>query len=97
MLQMSRRELFDLIWSMPLTEISLRYDVRDINVAKACDAHDIPRPPTGHWQKHAFSKGRSSAPLLPEDRFSGEQEVVVLSTPSMARRRETRLTGTVKP
>jgi hypothetical protein len=39
-----------------MTEIAKHYGVRDLQIAQACDLHDIARPPAGYWQKLAYGK-----------------------------------------
>jgi abortive infection bacteriophage resistance protein len=51
MLKMSRADLYNLVWSKPITEISKQYGVRDQHVARVCDAYDIARPIAGHWSR----------------------------------------------
>ncbi|MFN3193890.1 MAG: hypothetical protein ACE361_25490 [Aureliella sp.] len=61
----SRRELFDQVWSEPMTKLAPKYGLSDVGLAKVCAKHDIPRPPVGHWAKLAHGKA-TSKPELPE-------------------------------
>lgn len=65
---LSRRRLFELVWTRPMTELARQFGVRARHLAKACDRHDIPRPYPGHWQKLAYGKPLG-APKLGEERF----------------------------
>lgn len=74
---LSRTALYELVWSKPMTEIARLYGVRNDHVAKACDRHDVPRPPTGHWQKLTYGKPTEQPPLV-SDRFAGDFVVAIL-------------------
>lgn len=63
MLRMSRRQLHELVWSKPMTEIARAYGVRDQHVAQACDAYDIARPPPGYWQRLQYGKSVEAVSL----------------------------------
>ena len=64
--KLSRVELYELVWSKPMTEIAREFGIRDQHIARACDLFDISRPPAGHWQKiqhgKALSHGLDDAP-----------------------------------
>jgi hypothetical protein len=65
---LSRRRLFELVWTQPMTDLARQFGVRARHLAKACDRHDIPRPHPGHWQKLAYGKPLTAAELS-EGRF----------------------------
>ena len=73
---MTRAELHALVWSKPMTGIACEYGVRDQHVAKACDAHDIPRPRPGHWQRLAH--GRALEPVGLDGRHLAPEAVIVI-------------------
>ena len=50
---MSRRELFDLVWSKPVRAVAAELGVSDVAVHKICVKHRIPVPGRGAWAKHA--------------------------------------------
>lgn len=54
---MTREQLHDLVWSVPMTEIALQCGVRDQQIARACDGADIAGPRAGYWQKVEHGKG----------------------------------------
>lgn len=60
----TRKELYDLVWSEPMSQIARRHGISDRGMAKACVAASIPVPGVGHWAKiqhgHIVSK-----PVLP--------------------------------
>lgn len=53
---MSRRNLFELVWAKPMTQLARQFGVPAKHLARACDRHDVPRPHPGHWQKQAHGK-----------------------------------------
>lgn len=47
----TRKQLYDKVWSTPMTVLAKEYGLSDVGMAKLCRRHDIPRPPRGHWAK----------------------------------------------
>jgi len=60
----TRQELYEKVWSTPLTQLGPTYGVTHVHLANICDDHDVPRPPRGYWQQKAFGKD-SPKPSLP--------------------------------
>jgi hypothetical protein len=56
-------QLYEQVWSVPMSRLAGRYGISDVALAKHCKKHDIPRPPRGHWAKLAFDKPSPKAPL----------------------------------
>jgi hypothetical protein len=50
---LTRRELFDLVWSKPVTKVAADLGISDVAVKKICDKHRIPVPGRGYWAKIA--------------------------------------------
>ena len=61
---MTREQLYELVWSTPMTHLAKRFGLSDVGLAKICDRHQIPKPPAGHWAKRAFGKAEPQ-PILP--------------------------------
>lgn len=76
MLRLSRVELYDLVWSKPMTEISRRFGIRDQYVAQACDCCDIARPHPGHWQKIEYGRSVERVALSNAE-FSANQLIMI--------------------
>lgn len=76
MLRMSRKQLHELVWSKPMTEIARVHGVRDQHVAQACDAYDIARPPTGYWQRLQYGKS-VEAVSLSNASYPAEELVII--------------------
>ncbi|WP_149495353.1 hypothetical protein [Roseiconus lacunae] len=70
----SRRELFDEVWSDPMTKVAPKYGLSDVGLAKVCKKHQIPRPPVGYWAKLEHGKA-TSKPELPELDESDLEEI----------------------
>lgn len=48
---MTREELHELVWSMPMQKLALQYGLSDKGLAKTCAKHLVPVPPRGYWAK----------------------------------------------
>ena len=53
---LSRKELYDLVWSKPISTLSKEYDLSDLELRKICIDYQIPLPKNGHWSKLKYSK-----------------------------------------
>lgn len=65
-IKVSRGELYEAVWSEPMTKLARKYDVSDVALGKICRKHNIPLPGAGHWAKVAAGK-KFSKPPLPDD------------------------------
>ena len=54
--EVTRKQLYDLVWAEPMRRLATRYGISDVGLAKICRKHDIPRPPRGYWAKKEFGK-----------------------------------------
>lgn len=52
----TRKELYDLVWSKPVVHIAKDYGFSDNGIRKICKKHDIPLPKVGYWSKLKFNK-----------------------------------------
>jgi len=66
-LVLTREELYELVWSTPMSQLARSFSLSDVGLAKVCDRHNIPRPPRGHWAKLTFGKAGQRPPLPPCD------------------------------
>ena len=48
---LSRRELFDLVWSTPVTKLAGDFGMSDRGFSKLCTRHKVPTPPRGYWAR----------------------------------------------
>ena len=45
----TREQLYELVWSMPMTHAAKQLDVSDVILGRACRERQVPRPPQGYW------------------------------------------------
>lgn len=62
---LTRDELHDLVWSVPVSRLARRFGISDVGLAKICARHEIPRPPRGYWAKVQAGKRLGRTPLPP--------------------------------
>jgi integrase len=62
--RISRQELYDLIWSQPMSRLAARLGISDVGLGKVCRRANIPVPARGYWAK--ISAGETfHRPALP--------------------------------
>jgi hypothetical protein len=71
--KLTRTELYDLVWSTPLSTLAKRYGISYDHLRKTCKKVDVPIPKTGHWQRVKHGKPPIATPLSIND--SAEQSV----------------------
>ena len=52
----TREELYNLVWSKPVIYIAKVYGYSDSGIRKICKKHNIPLPKLGYWSKLKFNK-----------------------------------------
>jgi Phage integrase family len=62
--QISRKELYNLIWPTPITALAERFGISDKGLTKVCRRSDIPAPPREYWA-HIEAEGAFHRPELP--------------------------------
>ena len=68
-MEKTRQELFELVWSMPMTKLSKQFELSDVGLRKICIKNQIPLPPQGHWTRKQFGK-EDPTPDLPKRNFN---------------------------
>jgi len=63
MATLTRRELYDRVWTNPMTKLAKQFGLSDVALHKICRKHDIPTPPQGYWAKKEFGKSVTVTPL----------------------------------
>ena len=58
-----RDELYQLVWSKPMTKIGAQLDVSGSYLARVCTLLNVPRPERGYWAKLAVGKAPPQIPL----------------------------------
>lgn len=75
--KLTRQELYNLVWSKPMTKLALEYNISYIDLREIYKKNDIPIPLLGHWQKIQFNKNVKVIPF-PKD-FKGENSITLNS------------------
>jgi hypothetical protein len=59
-IKLYREELYEQVWSIPMTKLAKQYQISDVGLAKICKKLKIPVPGRGYWAK----KGKKKRPPL---------------------------------
>lgn len=60
-----RSELYERVWSKPVTEVAAEFGISDVALAKRCRALNIPLPWRGYWAKVQAGQSPRRIPLRP--------------------------------
>lgn len=63
--RLSRRELYDRVWSEPMRTLASRFSISDVALKKTCARMQIPTPDRGYWAKREAGKPTRQVPLPP--------------------------------
>jgi hypothetical protein len=74
--RLSRKELYELVWSEPMKILAPRFGISDVALRKTCARAEIPTPGLGHWAKKTAGKNTSQEAL--PDRPPGMDDEVVI-------------------
>jgi hypothetical protein len=74
---LTRKQLYDLVWSTPMTSISKKYSISTTRLRSICKKKNIPVPENGFWQKIQYKKS-VTIQGLPTD-FEGDDEIILNS------------------
>jgi hypothetical protein len=55
-IELTRKQLYEIIWSTPLSRLAKEYALSDNGFRKLCNRYDIPIPKNGYWSKLKFNK-----------------------------------------
>lgn len=101
----TREELYELVWTTPMSRLATEYSISDVGLKKLCARHNIPTPPRGYWarrnagQKVARAKlpaSKDGAPIqLPVatlDEHGAEVQDALAQSIAEAKRPENRIT-----
>ncbi len=50
-IEIDRKELYELVWQVPRTELTERFGISDVAIGKHCRNANIPMPTPGYWAK----------------------------------------------
>jgi AcrR family transcriptional regulator len=87
---LSRKDLYQRVWSEPLRIVAKELGLTGSALAKICDRLLVPYPPRGYWVKLNAGKAlaRASLPAAPE---ANARQVTISNKPAASRRARTRL------
>src|ERR1700676_2572366 len=74
--RLSRKALYDLVWSEPMKTLAARFGISDVALKKTCARAEIPTPDRGYWAKKEAGKNPMQQ-ALPERPPGMADEVVV--------------------
>ncbi|HSY89843.1 MAG TPA: hypothetical protein VK812_00640, partial [Candidatus Binatus sp.] len=83
----SREELYELVWSVPMIKVGEKFKLSGSYMARVCSTLRVPRPERGYWAKLAVGKAPEKTALpdaQPGDQL-GWSQGEVLPAPSRAR------------
>jgi len=52
-LNLTRKELYDLVWDKPRSQIAKQFQISDVRLGKLCRDMNVPAPPRGFWASTA--------------------------------------------
>ncbi len=61
---LTRKELYERIWTTPISVLAKELDLTSGTIVALCDEHQIPRPARGHWSKARHGRTPQPVPLL---------------------------------
>jgi hypothetical protein len=74
---LSRQELYDLIWSEPVYKLAERYGISGVALAKKCRNFGIPLPERGYWNRLQAGKKVRKTPLKPAAAGTSESVLII--------------------
>ena len=78
----SREELFALIWEKPTVEVARDMGISDVAVAKLCARLQVPKPPRGYWARIEAGQAPRRPPLRAfRDEVEHRRKVLVRPKP----------------
>ena len=60
---LTRQELYERVWTIPVSKLSKELGISDVGLAKVCKRHGIPRPGLGYWARIAHRQKIRKEPL----------------------------------
>jgi hypothetical protein len=79
--RMTRRQLYELVWSVPLTAVAPQFAISDVALKNTCRKFEIAVPPRGYWAKLRVGKRTTKVALPP--RAAGMNDEVVVNGRSL--------------
>lgn len=92
---LSRKELYQRVWSRPLSVVAEELGVGGNALAKICDRLLVPYPPRGYWRRAAGGRAPSRPPLPPAPETAARR-LTISAKRASSRRARTRLDPAVR-
>lgn len=73
----SREELYEQVWSTSTLQLSKKFGISDVAIAKICKKHKIPKPSLGYWNMSEKDQADMKKPLSKAD---GPEEKIKIYT-----------------
>jgi len=69
---LTREELYEKVWSIPMQKLAVEFGFSDVGFAKLCRRHKIPVPPRGYWARLQAGQTprRTALPTAKEPRLN---------------------------
>lgn len=67
--KLNRKELYDLVWSTPLTELAKQFEITADRIKAVCKEKKIPIPEPGFWERKKYGKGIEIVELPIDDSY----------------------------
>jgi hypothetical protein len=84
-IRISREDLYEKVWTLPLRKLAPEFGLSDVGLAKLCKRHSIPLPGLGYWTRVQFGKNLERVPLPQlEKATESRTDVVIQPTPANA-------------
>ena len=92
-IEVTRQQLYDEVWSEPISKLSKKYGLSDVGLAKVCKRNGIPRPGNGTWSKlkHGHKVKKTPLPEMPDEkpiRFNTSIKGIGKEDPAMPKEAE---------
>lgn len=74
-IELTRKQLYDLVWSTPISKLTQQYAISNEGFKKICKKFEIPMPQNGFWLKLKYNKKVKIEKLNPI--FGGTDKIVM--------------------
>jgi len=86
--KLTRKELYDQIWSEPAVKLARKYGFSDVWLARICKKNNIPRPPRGYWARIESGQKVPKTPLP-----KGENRIIEIRVHDPGLKKEKTVSG----
>lgn len=86
-MKITRSELYNLVWTEPVTKVSQRFGLSDVGLKKICDRFNIPTPGLGYWTLIQHGHKAYKTPL-PKSKAGQLQEIEIRERSEMENKKE---------